>query len=350
MGVSLTECCEEAGCPGGMYPHQYIDRRTGRVMTESLLGDRWIRWLYGSAREKAPLLFKALTSARASQLLGRLNFDWTVHGGFQAVRRTIADLRIDMSECAAPLEAFNTPRKLFERQIVYWMCRPMPSDPLCVVAPADARVLIGSLDESADLFIKEKFFSYSELIGARPGTWRRTFDSGDFAVFRLTPEKYHYNHFPVSGEVVDHYALEGEYHSCNPTAVVAAVTPYSKNKRVITVIDTDVAGGTQVGYVAMIEIVALMIGEIVQCYSARHYDDPRPIRPGMQVCKGQPKSLFRPGSSVDVVLFEKGRVAFDTDLLDNRLRGGVRSRYTLGWRQPLVETDVAVRSSIGARA
>jgi phosphatidylserine decarboxylase len=43
------------------------------------------------------------------------------------------------------------------------------------------------------------------------------------------------------------------------------VRPYSKNKRVVTIIDTDVEGGTGIGLVAMIEVVALMIGDIVQC-------------------------------------------------------------------------------------
>jgi phosphatidylserine decarboxylase len=330
-----------------MYPHQYIDRTSGRVITESLLADRWIGWLYGSAREKAPLIFKALTSARASRLLGRLNFDWTVHGGVTAVQKTITALGIDMRECVDPPHTFTTPRRLFERRIAYWKCRPMPPDPSAIVAPADAKALVGSLDETAALFIKEKFFSFTDLIGIWKKQWIAAFARGDFAVFRLTPEKYHYNHFPVSGAVVDHYAVEGDYHSCNPAAVVAAVTPYSKNKRVVTIIDTDVAGGTRVGHVAMIEIVALMIGDIVQCYSSSKYDNPREIKPGMTVCTGQPKSLFRPGSSVDVLLFEKGRMRFDADLVYNRQRAGVHSRFTQGWGCPMVETDVAVRSSIG---
>ena len=163
---------------------------------------------------------------------------------------------------------------------------------------------------------------------------------------RLTPEKYHYNHFPVSGRVIDFCCLEGGYHACNPAAVIAAVTPYSKNKRVVTIIDTDVAGGSGVGLVAMVEIVALMIGEIVQCYSDFRYDDPVPVQKGMTVRRGRPKSLFRPGSSVDVLFFQKDRIRFDQDLIDNRNRPDIQSRYTLGFHKPLVETDVQVRSSI----
>ena len=49
------------------------------------------------------------------------------------------------------------------------------------------------------------------------------------------------------------------------------VTPYSKNRRHVTLIDTDVPGGSQVGMVAMVEVTALMIGDIVQCYSDEKY-------------------------------------------------------------------------------
>jgi phosphatidylserine decarboxylase len=168
----------------------------------------------------------------------------------------------------------------------------------------------------------------------------------DFTDFRLTPEKYHYNHTPVAGRVVDFYEIDGEYHACNPGAVVAMITPYSKNKRVVTIIDTDVHGGTRVGMVAMIEIVALMIGRIAQCYSEEGYESPQDVRPGMFVKKGAAKSLYSPGSSTDVLIFQKGRVRFGEDLIQNMLHPSIESRFSRGFGIPLAETDVKVRSLI----
>jgi phosphatidylserine decarboxylase len=168
-------------------------------------------------------------------------------------------------------------------------------------------------------------------------------------VFRLTPELYHYSHAPVSGRVVDFYEIDGAYHSCNPTVVIQMASPLSKNKRTVTVIDTDVHGGTGVGLVAMVEVVALMIGEVRQAYSAHEYQDPVSVAPGMFVERGAPKSLFRPGSSTDVLLFQRGRVRFDSDLLRNRDKLDVVSRFSTAWGRPLVETSVAVRSSIARR-
>lgn len=308
-----------------------------------------IQWLYGPAREKAPLLFKALTSARSSQLLGYLNFDRKSRRSKNAILKMVEDLGVDLAECVDLQQCLQSTRDLFERQIRYWHCRPIPPHEDFVVSPADAKILVGSLDETNQLFLKEKFFTYSELLGPAKDQWRNAFLHGEYAVLRLTPEKYHYNHTPVTGRVIDFYALEGNYHSCNPAAVTSEVTPFSKNKRVVTIFDTDIEGGTRIGLVAMVEIVALMIGDIVQCYSSHRYDLPRPIERGMIVRYGCPKSLFRPGSSVDVLFFQKNRIEFDKDLVDNRFRPDAVSRFSLGFGRSLVETDVKVRSSIARR-
>jgi phosphatidylserine decarboxylase len=96
----------------------------------------------------------------------------------------------------------------------------------------------------------------------------------------------------------------------------------------------------------MIEIVALMIGDIVQCYSAARYDSPQEITRGMFLRKGQPKSLYRPGSSTDLLIFQKGRVRFSGDLVANMRRQDVRSRFSEKFGMPLAETDIKVRSQI----
>lgn len=324
--------------------HQYIDRQSGRLESERLYQDRLVMFFYSRVRESMPAMFRLLTSRRSTTLLGYLNYD--THWGSGACRRFLRDNGIDLGECLDNPADFRSARQAFERKIRYWECRPMLDDAHAAVSPCDARVLVGSLLEDSALFVKDKFFDYHELLGSGRQNWLAAFTGGDYAIFRLTPEKYHYNHTPVAGQVLDHYTVEGDYHSCNPGAAVLMATPYSKNRRVVTVIDTDVEGGTQVGKVAMIEVVALMIGDIVQCYSASRYDDPQPVVPGMFLKCGQPKSLFRPGSSTTVLVFEKNRVHFAADLLANQATPKAHSRYSLAFGQPLIETDVRVRSPI----
>ncbi|GAB6905935.1 hypothetical protein JCM12296A_17700 [Desulfosarcina cetonica] len=331
-------------------PHQYIDRETEGVITERLIADPLITRLYTRARENPGLLFRAATSRRMSAVLGFLNFDLTFGTNGAGRRRRIRQMGIHLAECLDDPATLDTPRKLFERRIRYWQCRPMPAAADRVVAPADARMLVGSFDRQQMVFLKEKFFSFDELLGGEKTHWRETFADGDFALFRLTPDKYHYNHTPVAGVIQDIYTIDGRCHSCNPAAVVCMATPFSKNRRVVTIIDTDVPGGSGIGWVAMVEVVAMMIGDIVQCYSTFRYDDPLDLSAGMFVDRGCPKSLYRPGSSVDILIFQKGRLAFSDDILANMRRRDVTSRYSRHFRTPLVETDVKVRSEIGCKA
>jgi phosphatidylserine decarboxylase len=329
--------------------HQYIDRETGLVRTERPIGDWIVNYLYSKKRERAPLVYQLLGSQWFSGFLGWVNYDFPFGADLSGMRRFLKNCAINLDECLEAPEQLDSARKVFERKIRYWQCRPMTPYPSAVVSPADSRLLLGSLKETSMLFLKGKFFEYEELFGAGKDRWLASFRSGDFVVCRLTPDKYHYNHTPVAGVVLDIYEHGGSYHSCNPGAVNTITDPYSKNRRVVTVIDTDVIGGTRVGLVATVEVVALMVGDIQQCYSETEYRDPRPADRGMFLQRGCPKSLFRPGSSTVVLLFQDGRIEFAPDLIRNTSRCDVESRFSEGLGRTLVETDVKVRSTIARK-
>jgi phosphatidylserine decarboxylase len=312
--------------------------------------------MYHPLRENAPALFNILTSARFCDWLGRINYDLDLPlwQRFNTRRHlnTLRRLGVKLNECEVPAAYLDTPRKIFERRIRYSKCRKMDPDPRKLAAPADSRMLWGALRQSGSIYLKDKFFDLVELLGIERQRWCACFRAADFAVFRLTPDKYHYNHVPVSGTILDQYEINGCYHACNPGAVVAQVTPFSKNRRLVTIIDTDVQEGSQMGLVAMIEVVALMIGDLHPCYCANPagYTPIEPQEVGMFVHRGQPKSLFRPGSSTVVLLFEPERVHFSEDIRHNQQRTDVISRFSIGFGAPLAETEVQVRSTIGAAA
>lgn len=327
-----------------MIPHQYIDRESGEVVTERLFSDSLIRLLYSEIREKAPFVFNIITGRRFSRLLGFLNYEFVLSAKITGINRFLSQSGINLSECYDPLCSLVTPLHVFERKIRYWETRPISQDESEVACTADSRVLVGSLRSNSSLMLKGKFFDFEELLGIDKTRWLRAFHNGDFAIFRLTPEKYHYNHCPVSGKVVDFYEIRGGCHSCNPSAVIHMMTPYSKNTRAVTIIDTDVQGGTQVGLVAQIEVAALMIGQIVQLYSENKYEKPKSMENGLMIRKGQPKSLFRPGSSTTVLLFQKNKIQFARDIMNNMNHPNALSLFSHCFARPLVETDVRVRS------
>jgi phosphatidylserine decarboxylase len=327
--------------------HQYIDRKTRQVRTEILKADPVISAIYSPIREKASFLFRLIISARMSSLIGAVSYDLPFLNSPMDAGKFLAAHGIDLREVEGDPAKLDTLRKIFERKIRYEQLRSMPEDADAVVSPADSRLLVGAFSKNSALFIKGKFFDFCELIGRDKPRWLDAFDQGSFAVTRLTPDKYHYNHTPVAGTVLDIYEIDGHFHSCNPGAVVREVTPYSKNRRVVTIIDTDVPGGTGCGLVCMVEVVAMMIGKIVQCYSQKGYEHPRAVVPGLFMEKGCPKSLYRPGSSTTIVIFQKQRIRFSEDLLENQVRTDVSSRFSEGFGRPLVETEVTVRSGIG---
>lgn len=329
-----------------MMAHQYVERRSACVVGETFFGDPIVSFLYSRIREESGWLYRALTSSRLTNLLGMLQFDVRPLDPARMRRRLASACGVDFSECADPLQTLDTARKVFERKIRYWECRPMDPDPGAIVSPSDARLLVGSFQKVSGLLLKEKFFRYEELLGDDKPRWLESFRGGDYAVLRLTPDKYHRNHAPVTGVVRDIYEVDGVFQSCHPAVVIAQATPYSKNRRTVTVIDTDVPGGTQIGLVAMVEVVALMIGEIVQYYCQERYDAPLAVYKGLHLSRGCPKSLFRPGSSTVVLLFQPGRILFSEDLVVNLRRADVRSCYSDGEGGAVVETDVAVRSTI----
>jgi len=74
------------------------------------------------------------------------------------------------------------------------------------------------------------------------------------------------------------------------------------------------------------------------------------MRPELFLCKGAPKSRYRPGGSTDVLLFERDRVQASPDLLRAQQRSDVASRFSGAFRAPLAETEVRVRSTIAERA
>ena len=330
--------------------HQFVDRRTRQVCDETLYGDLIVRALYSPAIERAPLLLSAASSRWISNTLSVLSYNPLIGSKGSRLKQFLRKTGVDLAECVEQPEKLVTAKELFERQIRFWSCRTMPDNPAVVVCPADSRVIVGSLRETSTIFIKEKFFDFAELLNSDRRHWLDAFRNGDFAVFRLTPEKYHYVHVPASGQVADFYEIDGRYHSCNPQATVSLITPYSKNRRVVTILQTDVADGSHIGLIAIIEVVALMVGQVEQCYSEERYDFPCPMSAGMFLKRGQPKSLFRPGSSTVILMFQERRIEFARDLILNRFRKDVKSRVSLGFDQTIVETEVLVRSELASEA
>ena len=77
-----------------------------------------------------------------------------------------------------------------------------------------------------------------------------------------------------------------------------------ENKRVVTLIET-----MNFGTVAMVEVGATNVGSIQQSFV-----------PGRAVQKGDEKGLFAFGGSCVITIFQKDRIRFDADILEQSAR------------------------------
>lgn len=323
-----------------------MNRRTGEVICEQLLADRIVNFLYSGQREDPGLLQRALASGRVTDWLAHWEFDRTLANPDRALRKAVARLGIDVTEMLDPLESLSSYRELFERRIRYWQVRPLPLEQGCVVSPADGKVLPFTTTRDTALPVKTRFLSVAAILG-ETNPWSRWPDlplAG--VVVRLTPDVYHYTHAPVAGVVRRHVLVEGAFHSCNPTALTMFPRSYAVNRRAITVYDTDVEGGTQVGLVVQVDVAAMMIGRIESRFSAVEYRDPKPVVTGQFVPRGAPVSLFRPGSSTSIVFWDARRASLERELVANARRGDLRSRFSDWLGSPWVETFVRVREAV----
>jgi phosphatidylserine decarboxylase len=342
-----------------MTAHQYIERYRNKPADEILLADQVIAFLYSRRREEPGFLLNALGSGIVTDALAHWQFDRHLAYPKHTIAQTAHRLMIGESETVSGFAHMKTLRELFERQIRYWDVRPLPDSPSTIVSPADGKLLPFAAFDRDALPIKSKFVRIDELLGG-VNPWQHAHDSASRrrsyceatiaplagVVVRLTPDVYHYTHAPVSGRVLRYQTIEGRFHSCNPTALTRFPGSYAFNRRAITVYDTDVADGSNVGIVVQVDVAAMMIGQIESRYTPYRYVDMRPLSVGDFVQRGAPVSLFRPGSSTSIVIWDGHRAAVSRELLANAQRCDLRSRFSDWLGQPWVETRVAVRQSI----
>jgi phosphatidylserine decarboxylase len=211
--------------------------------------------------------------------------------------------RLDMSEVLEPVENFKTFNEFFYRKLKPG-ARPCsaPDEPRIVVSPADCRsVVFDRIEDATKIWIKGREFSLERLLGkAYPEDVAR-YKNGALGIFRLAPQDYHRFHIPVDGVLGTPKTIEGEYYTVNPMAIRSALDVYGENVRVLVPIDS-VAHGR----VMAVCVGAMMVGSTVITRKT-----------GENVSRGEELGYFAFGGSTVVLLFEPGKINFDSDLVDN---------------------------------
>ncbi|KAF8237320.1 hypothetical protein L208DRAFT_1356433 [Tricholoma matsutake] len=211
--------------------------------------------------------------------------------------------KLNVDEFLDPVESFKTFNEFFYRKLKP-SARPTekPDDPYRLVSAADCRFMaFTTVDDATHFWIKGREFTVARLLGEAYKDQAERYVGGALAIFRLAPQDYHRFHSPVEGTIGPMTYIPGEYYTVNPQAIRTALDVYGENARKVVPIDSP-----QFGKVMAVCVGAMMVGSINTT-----------VQEGDHVSRGQEFGYFAFGGSTIVILFEKGVVQWDEDLLIN---------------------------------
>ncbi|MDP1608776.1 MAG: archaetidylserine decarboxylase [Chlamydiales bacterium] len=279
----------------------YIERSTDKECVEKVYGEAALRLVYGEgwASWAFSKLFRSFLASCFSRVYGWVQ---KTSRSRKKVRPFIDAYGVDEREFLDPVESFGSFNDFFIRKLKP-ECRPIVSDKNRAILPADGRYLVyPDVSKAPGFFVKGQSFSLSSFL-ANPVLSRR-FADASMVIARLCPTDYHRFHFPCDGEPTKPCLIQGSLFSVNPLALSKRLSILWENKRFLTELDSP-----EFGTVLYIEVGATAVGSVHQTYL-----------PSSFVKKGDEKGYFSFGGSCIVLLFERGRIHFDEDLVNNSAR------------------------------
>lgn len=274
---------------------QYINRQTGKTETEEVFGEQAIRFLYGNSFASKTLGKMALHG------LAKWPFMSWVYGVVQSSKWSKAQVApfierfgLDTSEFLDPPDSYSSFNDFFVRKLKP-EARPLSYN---AVMPADARYkFYPEIRADDSIEVKGKTFCLRSVLQSEELAKR--YEGGSVVMARLCPTDCHRFYFPFDCTPGPARLINGKLFSVNPIAIKDNPWIWGVNRRMLTICSSQ-----EFGDVAYLEVGATNVGSIIQTYT-----------PGAMQPKGSEKGFFEFGGSALIILFEKGRIKFDADLV-----------------------------------
>ena len=272
---------------------QYIDRQTGKLITETPPGEGWLKFLYHNP-------FGGL----ALSLVVKRKFLSAWYGrkkdtakSKKDIQQFVDDLGIDMNEAVLPISEYNSFNEFFYRKLKP-EARPIGEG---LVSPADAKLIaFENVEDVGAFFVKGRKFTLAEYLQSE--SLAEKYKNTSMFIFRLAPNDYHRYHFPYAGKVSDNTKIKGAYFSVSPYALEPNFTKvFCENKREYLSLSTK-----DKGEIILSPVGATMVGSIMSTFN-----------PNSNVSKGEEIGYFAFGGSTVVMFVERDKIQIDQDLLDN---------------------------------
>ena len=194
-------------------------------------------------------------------------------------------------------------------------------DMTVVSSPADCRLTAyPTIDLATRYWIKGAGFTLGRLLGDDALAAR--FDGGTIVIARLAPQDYHRWHSPIDGTVESVKVIPGAYYTVNPQAIneSGVMDVFCENKRSVMLCRRKTTGAP----VAIVAVGAMLVGSIVYQGGVD--------KAGAEVSRGQCLGAFRYGGSTVIVVYPKGEVVLDADLVRNSTEQQCETLVRVAWR------------------
>jgi phosphatidylserine decarboxylase len=272
-------------------PIRYVDRATAQIKTEKVEAGGWLFWLYNNP--VGELTLNAVIKRKfASEWYGK-RMDKSA--SISKIEPFIRKYHINMSDFQK--EDYTSFNDFFIRKLKPG-ARKIDTNKNVVVSPGDGKIQAWEDIDYQYFIVKGYRMNLHDFL--RNDSLARVYANGSLLLLRLSPADYHRFHFPVSGRLSPVVKIKGEYYSVNPIALRQDIRIFCENKREYQIIDSK-----KFGNVIMSEIGATFVGSIIQTHR------------GDTAVKGEEAGYFKFGGSSIILLFQKGKITIDADLLRN---------------------------------
>lgn len=268
----------------------YFDKTEKRILEEAVPGKGILKWLYNSYAGKISL--ELLIKRKFLSALAGWYMDKKISA--RKIKKFINQYNLDMSAYQIPETGFETFNEFFYRKIKSSE-RPTGNG---IISPADGKILgFQNINELNSFFVKGCEFSLESFLQNKQ--LAEKYKDGSMFIVRLAPTDYHRFHFPASGIVSQTDLIKGKYYSVSPLALKNSLEIFCQNIRTFSTLKTK-----HYGDVLISEVGATMVGSVVQTYKSHK-----------QVEKGAEKGYFAFGGSTVVLIFEKGKIKINDEII-----------------------------------
>lgn len=166
-----------------------------------------------------------------------------------------------------------------------------------LISPADSKLTVYNIKRGNKFKIKDSYYSIYDLLDGNQIS--EEYENGKILIFRLEVNDYHRYCYIDDGTKGVNIYIKGVFHTVRNIAL-KKYNIYKKNAREYTIMNTK-----NFGQVIEIDVGAMIVGRI-----KNHHQD-------YKFKKGEEKGYFEFNGSTIVLLFKKGTINIDEDILIN---------------------------------